>query len=496
MAGVTATGFQKKNLDTIRQEIEDSFKAAFGFFINLLPGSVFATIIGIFADREASIWDLAEEVYNAAYPDTADGVNLDNVVRINGVTRLAATKSRVPTAKLFGDVGTLVPSGTQFSVSGNPLAKFLTLIAVTLVAGVNEIQHIAFGSTPTSGSFKLKFRGQTTAAILFSANAAGVQSALNALGNLTGAVVTGSFAAGFDVEFAGVDGKQEQPLLEIVNNVLQDIVPALVTVTVTETTAGVNQGAVDCQATDFGPVDAPIDTLTVIDTPVSGLNSVINHDSVVIGRNTETDAELRNRRAATLAIAGKATVDAIRAAVLNVIGVSGATVFENTAITVVSGRPAKSFEVVVQGGADADIAQTIWDTKPAGIETFGTQTVNALDSQGQARAIKFSRATEVLIYFSLDLTVDVVFFPANGAALAEAAIIAWGNLLAIGADVVVFPQLIAQLNPIPGILDIRVRIDDAIVSVTPGDAAVDDNVVIGQNSIARFDSSRGEVNIL
>ena len=104
MAGLTPNGFEKKTLAEIKSELEDAFRAVFGIFINLLPGSVLATIIGIFAERESLIWDLAEDVYNSQYPDSADGVNLDNVVAINGITRLAATKSGQPNGLLFGDI--------------------------------------------------------------------------------------------------------------------------------------------------------------------------------------------------------------------------------------------------------------------------------------------------------------------------------------------------------------------------------------------------------
>ena len=49
------------------------------------------------------------------------------------------------------------------------------------------------------------------------------------------------------------------------------------------------------------------------------------------------------------------------------------------------GRPPKSFEAVVEGGSDQAVAQEIWLTKPAGIETYGNVNngngITILDSQ-------------------------------------------------------------------------------------------------------------------
>lgn len=497
MAGLTENGFEKKNLSTIRQEIEDAFRAAFGTFINLLPSSIFQTIIGIFAERESLIWDLAEEVYNSQYPDTADGVNLDNVVGINGVTRLEATRSRQNNELLFGDIGTLVPAGTQISVFGNPLAKFLTQAPVTLVAGVNETQEIEFSALPNAGTFKLSFRNQVTTALAHNAANSVIQAALNNLSSLSGVVVTGDYATGILVSFEGEDGLQDQPLIAVVDNVLVDNSANPVDMSVTQIVPGEPQGLVDLVAVDTGQVDAPIGTLIVIDTPVSGLDRVVNVEEASLGRERETDAQLRARRATTLQIAGNATPDAIRSRILNIEGVRNCLVFENTTlVTDLDGRPGKSYEVVVDGGDNQDIADVIWLSKPAGIETYGGISVNVVDSQGVTRVVKFSRPTQVNIYFSIDLTVDPLTFPDNGTAIAEQAIIDWGNKIGIGGDIIVYPQLVAQLNPIPGILDMTIRIDDAVVSTTPGDPAEDDNIVVSANQVAAFDALRGNINIL
>ena len=156
------------------------------------------------------------------------------------------------------------------------------------------------------------------------------------------------------------------------------------------------------------------------------------------------------------------------------IGVTDVIVFENEAEVEIDGRPAKSYECVVNGGDDQDILDVIWDTKPAGIRTAGTESGTVIDSQGQSHTMFFSRPTQVPIYLEVDLTVDTDF-PVNGLAAAEQELVDQGNAFGIGKDVVVYPKLISALNSIPGIVDVVIRIG------TAPSPTLDDNIEIAAN---------------
>jgi uncharacterized phage protein gp47/JayE len=493
--GLTPQGFFIKRLADIKSETEAKIRSVLGNSVNLTDSSVLGNVNGIYSESLSLIWEALEDLYNSRYPDTAEGVSLVNAVAFNGLTIQGAAKSVQKNQLLFGTSGSLIPQDTQFSVDGNPTAKFLTNSDVTLGDGVNAIQKITFSAVPDAGSFTLTFDEQTTAAIPFGAIAADVQSALNALPNLSGVSVTGDFSTGFFVEFAGDDGLQPQDLLTEISLLTSSAVA--VTISITQTQAGVAQGVVDCTATVTGPIDAPIGTLIVIDTPRSGLVRTINKEATTVGRNKETDIQLRQRRANTLSIGGKATLDALRANLLNVQDVNNVEPFENIELTTDGdGRPGKSFEMVVDGGTDGDIGSAIWSAKPAGIKPYGAISVSVLDSQGQSRTVAFSRPTQVRIFTSLDLTIDATLFPDNGAALVQEAILSWGNALGIGQKIVVYPQLVAQLNSIPGILDVTVRIDRSPVSTTPGAPAHDDNIAIAAFEVASFAAPDTGVNVL
>ena len=500
--GITSAGFVAKTLAIIKAEIEDALKTTFGDSINLLPESVFGQLVGIFSERESLLWELSEATYDSQYPESAENVSLDFVLALTGLLRLSALESVVIGQALFGTATTVIPVGTGFSVNGNPDAKFQTIEEVTLGVGVDEVQTIGFSATPTGGSFKLNYNGEITATIAFGDAASDVQTALNALSSLSGVTVSGSFAADFVVTFASDDGKQPQPILVEDSNTLTN--GGAVTITITETTPGEYQAQVDCQAITTGPIVANALTLTVIDNPVSGLVRVFNPEDAVTGRDIETDAEARNRRRNRLQISLAGPLEAIRTALLKLnddvdaIELESVILFENITNTVdARGIPPKAFEAFIfqAGGAttrDQEIADAIWESKPGGIEPHGDVSKTVTDSQGLTHTVKFSRPDEVDIYLILDLTVGATY-PADGDAQVEAVMVAWGNGLGVGQDVIVFPSLVAQLDDIPGITDVVVKI-----GIAPA-PTLDDNVIIddgtgGNVELSRWDTARITIN--
>lgn len=482
--GVISTGFNIKRLADIKLEVENDLRASLGDSINLDPASPLGQIVGIVSKAISDTWEVGEDVYDSQYPATSSGVSLENVSALVGITKQTATKSTVVGQKLFGTATTVVPLGTIFSVSGNVASRFITDSNSTLIAGADEVQTVGFSATPISGSFKLILDDETTPAIEWDDDAAAVQVALRALIALSDITVSGSFAADFVVTFAGSDGLQIQSIMTEDSNTLSD--GGAITITISETTPGVNQGTTDMTAETAGATTVPARSLIVIETPVSGLTSTKNTIVGVTGQDLETDAGLRTRRQISTQIAGNATVEAIRSELLKLTGVISVSVFENnTNSTDGDGRPAKSYECVVQGGDEDVIADKIWETKPAGIETTTTATggdaitKTVVDSQGINQTVFFSRPTEVDIYIDITLTVTPQY-PVDGDTQVEDAVILYGESLGVGDDVIVFPKLISSMNDIIGITDIV--IDIGIAPSPSGDA----NIPIGVTEISNF----------
>ena len=116
--GVLPTGFIKMRLPEIRAAIIADLKqrllaAGLPADIQTRPDSVLGLLIDTFAEREAALWNVAEGVYNAMYPDTATGIALDNAVAFTGVRRLGARPSSADLL-IYADRTIQVPRGAQF----------------------------------------------------------------------------------------------------------------------------------------------------------------------------------------------------------------------------------------------------------------------------------------------------------------------------------------------------------------------------------------------
>jgi uncharacterized phage protein gp47/JayE len=491
--GITESGFVAKRLADIKSEIETSLRSLLGAGINLDPESTLGQLVGIFAVSLAEAWELGEDIYNSAYPDTAEGVPLDNAASITNTLRLGATKSSVE-VRITGTATTAIPAIGAFilSVLGDATARFVNTETGAIGAtGIDEVQDIDFSAVPASGDFKLRYNGsETTAVIAWNATATDVQNALNALTSLSAVTVAGDFTLGFTVTFAGADGEQDHPILEAVDNTLN----GGITIAIVETTRGwLPYVDIDFQAETAGVVQAPAGSLTVIETPVTGIDAAENLLDADVGSAVETDSELKDRRTLQLQRAGTATIEGIRNNILQVVDVVQALVFENdTDVTDGFGRPPHSFESIVDGGLDAAVAAAIFEAKGAGIKAYGTTIVAVTDSMSISHDIGFSRPTEIDIWMIINITprtdaTEGDLYPVDGDAQVEAAVLAYAEDFIMGQDVVV-NLFYTPVNSIAGVIGVEILVG---LSDPP---TLSNNLPISPNEIAKFDSTRITVN--
>lgn len=223
-------------------------------------------------------------------------------------------------------------------------------------------------------------------------------------------------------------------------------------------------------------------TLTVIASPVAGFSGATNAEDATPGRDLESIEELRARREQELALGGSATVDAVRADVLQLDGVIECLVEENTLDTTVGDLTPHSLRVVVWDGdpgvvADDDIAQAIHGTAPAGIALIGTLTGTATRSDGSTTTKRFERPTVLDIYVSADIESES---GVSADAIKDAIEAAMPTL--IGGDV--------KYNKISAAVFID-GVDD-FVSLTIGTAPSPvgtTNITVGNTQIAQIDRS-------
>lgn len=186
-----------------------------------------------------------------------------------------------------------------------------------------------------------------------------------------------------------------------------------------------------------GPIVCPSGWLITIAVPVTGWNAITNApNDAVLGNLLESDTAYRLRQEQELAAEGACTADAIRAAVFEVAAVNAVTVLENDTLVTSSGLPPKSFEVVVYTGPGVslgDVAQAIWNNKPAGIQSFGASAATVLDSQGNPQTVYFTQVAQKQIYLAYVVSFQATLTPGDrknaGLQLATTAM-----LLAQGSD--------------------------------------------------------------
>lgn len=137
-------------------------------------------------------------------------------------------------------------------------------------------------------------------------------------------------------------------------------------------------------------------------TPFAGSTSITFANTVAgtTGTDQEIDADFRLRIEQSAHLPGLTTLDAMRAAVRAVAGITQAAVFNNdtdiagiVTPVVIGLLPPHSFVVVTLGGDDTAIAAAIFANKPLGIASYGGITVNVPDSDGFLVPIKLQHAT-------------------------------------------------------------------------------------------------------
>ncbi|MFT9493428.1 baseplate J/gp47 family protein [Anaerosolibacter sp.] len=164
MYGLTPQGFKRKTYEIVIQDMETRARALFGENVNLTVRSPLGIFIRIIAWFHGILWQLAEQVYNSAYVDTAEGVQLDYVGKYIGIRRNQAVKA-TGEIQITGDAGTVIPigfiaettTGIQFSTVTEGIIGVggtVTLAIQAVTSGKNG--NVSAGTiteivTPTTG---------------------------------------------------------------------------------------------------------------------------------------------------------------------------------------------------------------------------------------------------------------------------------------------------------------------------------------------------------
>jgi uncharacterized phage protein gp47/JayE len=422
MAGLSENGFEVKRLPEIIADIEESEKTNINPNINTNDNELLGQMNNIIGEQNEYFWSLLQGVYDSFNPQSAEGVQLDRLAALVGISRVSASRSytflqeyRVPdgTAITTSVILENPTTGDRFSPINDVIVTSDSCYKCYLPL-VDVQNNTVYTITVNGTDYDYTSDGNATADEIVTGvanlifNAVGVP--YTAFGSQIGDFVLVVADAGTSIS---VSSSSQFGTYSVTSNV-------------------------PTQANVDGPIVAPAYSVDNVIVGVAGLVETTNSVAYIQGSLLETDEELRLRLLDSQSVRGTATVDAIIDAVSLVAGVENVTVFENDSINTVDGRPPKSFEVFAFGGDNQEIADAIWDVKAAGIETFGTESEVVADRNGNPHTVNFSRPIDEVI--SIQVFADPFSFPEDFSSAfpkCEQALVDYVNGLGVGEDVVV-----------------------------------------------------------
>lgn len=471
--GLTKDGFRRKRLPEILSDINKRVSDRLGVDIETGSNSLFGQLHGVFAYEIADLWEQAENVYNAMYPNTATGTSLTNAAGLAGISAISGTQSRL-LATCYGTDGTSIPYGAQIS-SGADNSTIWECIASNAAISKDKACFVAYSinSAITAGTvYKITIDGQTA-----SYTAVSGDTAVKILSTLIKSITSSKITSSIDSGILSVKTTEKG------NTFSTDAQ------NITMSSIG---SPVQFRCVSVGAVDPVVGTINQVVTSTPGWTRVLNEYAASVGQDAETDIHLRQRWNRSLFSRGSTNIDAISEALAdNVTGVTSSKVYENrTDATDADGRPPHSIEAIVEGGENDDIAKVLWTTKAGGIDTYGTEKGTAIDTNGIEQTMYFNRPSPVKIWLKVTISEnpDETLAPAAVKDIA-AALLAKGQEQTIGEDVILQRYFSTIFKAATGVGYISLT---AATGDTAGTYSTS-NITITPRQVAAFDASRIEV---
>ncbi len=171
-------------------------------------------------------------------------------------------------------------------------------------------------------------------------------------------------------------------------------------------------GSGTAYATDVGSVyNVPANTIIYQVEPTSDIISVTNAEPVESGADSETDLELANRIRIANDTRPSSPANGIISAVMAVTGVKTVQVVQNNTLSEDEfGNPPKTIHVYVDGGDEEKIADALFNSVSAGIQTVGSKQQAMTDNAGFSdNVIAFDYAQQTAIYVSINAQTNLDF---------------------------------------------------------------------------------------
>lgn len=458
MAGITQAGFETKRFNGVVESMQTRAKSIFQDLVaandsvDVSDSSTIGRFIGWIAPLLTEQWEAAQDTYAIFDPNSSYGIGLDNLVAYGGLVREKASHTNF-FAEVWADTDTVIDAGrvVKNKITGsqfqNPVTKLLdsttsagfAVVPANVVVGSTYTLYLATSKVWLSWSYKA-VTGDTTVKILEN------------LENYILANGQNQFNTWFETTTGLLYIDPRENISTSSKTVSSNMIIAKV------------KHLMQFEALDYGPVEAQIDTVTEIVTPVLGWDSVQNKTLPTLGTFAESDEDLRERFRLSKALRAISLTDSLFAALLEVEGVEQVRLYENTSNSVDTiGQPPHSFRPVVLGGINEEVATAIWKNRPLGIASTGNTSVAIKDSLSNVQVVSFTRPVETPIYVKMTIKQIDEGMPDGGPEQIKEAVAEYINKTRrIGGELVV-SRLYTPANTVPGH-----EIDEVLIGTAPG----------------------------
>lgn len=475
-----STGLTIKRAPEILEELNAGIKERLGSNVDTSAFSLMGNFHSNLAIRLAQLYELSQALYDAGNLYNAEGVGLDNLGIQVGVSRKPATRTE-GIAYFEGADGVSIPANTIVATGRGD--EFFNTTGFTISSSNCVKTRVYIGLLVDSTEYKVNLDGvdythTSDASATYQEVLEGLQTSVDLSGLVTTTVVLDAESPENSYLELDKDDKNTSMTVSGISYIVFDY----------------NVTPQRIYSKEYGPIVGDALTITNIITGVTNWYSVTNPSDFSLGTSIETDNDFRIRILNEFNAVGSGTVDSIATALVRLDGVEDVIVKENTGDTTdAESIPAKSFEVVVNGGLDDDIAQTIWANKPAGIYAHGSEIVDIVDFNGYEKTIRFSRAT--IKYITIRVTYSLYSeedFPSGAIDAAKTAILLQADdTLSMGSDVIAKRFLGAVYGAATGFGDITIEVatkDNPNDTVLEGD--YQDVIAISDREVTSFSTTR------
>lgn len=483
---LTEFGLERRNRTEILEDITQRFKDRFGVDISTGDSSVFGKFIALLSELELEREKMAEEVYYNRTISGAEGIYLDDIASRYGVFRRGKVAgsgiAHVQYDDTFLDGTTISTTDTFSSDNGrkySPIAP--TTLSQSWAGMVIEKADVALAT------YNISLINPDTldvAADSFTPNSLSDADIITFFGEIAAFIIANTsdndnivYVDETDVIlYVGYSNDEFIGLTEPTNFTMS---PKM----------GLYWSGVEVECNTKGYFENPAGAINGFSNGFTGYIEATNGREFDPGSEVETDAELRIRMNQVRLATASGTRDGIVRALLALDNVNQVRIYDNPTSSDTPEADAFTFHVVIDGGLDSVIAQTIYDNKPINTATTGTTSVSVDTADGDEEVIKFSRAVEVPLAFRITyVSADGVPLTASEKTTINTAI---SNLLQefrIGGTVYNTQTISAVLSSVgfTRMTDVTVEVKE----VSEPDGSYSElNKVLAYNEIATVDST-------